>query len=280
MPELTIMGRFFADRSQLSQQQICCHLVGEIEQLLTLKLPLVEPGSWPETAGEIEAALRSSVETDPDHDVDATISLIRLLSTDRSLAGFINDLAEILFLPREKRSEYANNRYSSAPWVMSKLLLEYATRGWRLDQITGVLSKGHCARSCDRLPVGCCSVLGYDLGLVPEGMLAAQRIEAFRNGWSEPAREQKCRYHTDTGCVLAVFKSPACTGFLCESLERELDERYPAEDLERFRRRLARFRNCDVDRRAVFSAMDATITASRRLLGAGSPTLIRVDDQQ
>ncbi len=175
-------------------------------------------------------------------------------------------LLEILHLPRAERSEYVNNPLPTPPWDLRRLLLEYALWSARLDEGLGALTKGFCARGCDRLPVGCCSVLGYDLGLVPAAMLRAQELEARAWGWTPPAREDRCKYHGPQGCCLRLFKSPACAGMLCDALVADLRARHDAAPLEAFLTPLARFRNHPLDRAAIFEVMAAVVAAGRRLL--------------
>jgi hypothetical protein len=104
------------------------------------------------------------------------------------------------------------------------------------------------------------------MGLVPGGMLELQEIEARQFGWSPPQREEKCKFHGETGCVLRLFKSPACIGMLCDPLVDSLRGRYEADRLEPFLGHLAVFRNCDIDRVRVFDAMDDVIESGEALL--------------
>jgi hypothetical protein len=199
---------------------------------------------------------------------DATRELIRRLCSDRSrpYESFALDLVEILTLEREQRSEYVESSQVAPPWRFGKLMLEYAVKARRIDEILGALTKGYCAAECDRLPVGCCSIQGYDMGLVPDGMLELQEIEARQFGWIAPEREEKCKFHGDAGCVLRLFKSPACVGMLCDPLVADLAGRFDRSRLGPFLERLAVFRNCDIDRVRVFEAMDQVIASGERLL--------------
>ena len=179
------------------------------------------------------------------------------------------DLAEILFLEREQRTEYRTNTQVAAPYQINKLMLEYAVKSRHVDPIIGVLTKPFCATSCHKPPVGCCYILGYDLGLVPQTMLRLQAVESRRNGHLPPATEETCRYHTSTGCTLSLFKSPACIGALCDPLMESLQKRYPARELAAFLRCLETFRNGHIDRVQVFHAMDGVIRTGRALLEIG-----------
>ena len=199
---------------------------------------------------------------------DATRELIERLCSDRQrpFESLARDLAEIHFLERDQRSEYVSNTQVAPPWRFGKLMLEYAVKARRLDEILGALTKDYCATCCDRLPVGCCSIQGYDMGLVPDGMLELQEIEARQFGWCAPEREEKCKYHGEAGCVLRLFKSPACIGMLCDPLVGDLAARFDSSRLDPFLERLAVFRNCDIDRAQIFEAMDRVIAAGEDLL--------------
>jgi len=157
------------------------------------------------------------------------------------------------------------HRLSSPPWDIRRLLLEYAYGSVQVDEVLGSLTKGFCADGCDRLPVGCCSVLGYDLGVVPEAMLRLQQLEASVQGWSPPSVEDKCKYHGPQGCCLRLFKSPACAGMLCDALVDDLRRRHSRGALEAFLGPLARYRNHDLDRAEIFEVMAEVVAAGRRL---------------
>ena len=198
---------------------------------------------------------------------DADAALVDLLAPDRARAGasLVAALAEILFVPRLQRTEYLANTLPSPPWRIGLLLLEYAVWSVRIDEELGALTKGFCARSCTRLPVGCCSVLGYDMGVVPEAMLSAQELEARAQGWTPPEREDTCRYHGPRGCHLRLFKSPACAGMLCDALIDDLRDRFEEPAPAAFLEALARFRNHTLDRAAVFEHMAAVAAAGGEL---------------
>jgi hypothetical protein len=232
-------------------------------------------------AGQLEQRLQGPGHP---HDPTATRALVDAL-VDRpergpALACLVEEVAEILFVPRHERSEYVDHPLDTPPWRIRKLMLEYALLSREIDDLVGFLNKGFCANACDRLPVGCCSILGYDMGLVPETLLKLQDLEArwqATAGW--PWRplvpgevERKCRYHTDRGCVLARFKSPACIGYLCPPLLEHLGSRFPPADLGRFLQALARFRNQPFDRDQLFGAMQRVLDTGGVLRGhrAGS----------
>jgi hypothetical protein len=200
---------------------------------------------------------------------DSVMSLIRRLASDREqpVPSFIRDVCEIQFLSREDRSEYTCHQQSGKPFKINKILLEYAIKSSQIDDIMGRVTKRYCAESCDRLPTGCCHILGYDLGLVPETMLELQRLEARKNGWEAIADgvERQCRFHSAGGCTIAASKSPSCVGYLCDQLASHLEDTYPAVVLEPFLEALARFRNCCIDRSEVFETMDAIIRTGMTL---------------
>jgi hypothetical protein len=194
-------------------------------------------------------------------DPTATRALVRQLASDRArpLESLVRDLAEILLLPRHARSEYTENRTGAPPYRIGKLLLEYAVSSRRIDAIVGALTKEYCATACDRLPVGCCSIDGYDMGVMPSALLAAQELEARRRGWRPPASHDKCKFHGARGCALVLFKSPACVGMLCDALVALLRRRHPAARLEPFLAALAELRVRDIDRERVFVAQRGVI---------------------
>ena len=231
----------------------------EITKLFGIALP--HPRTLPARPEKFMQALAEILDADP----GPRRALICFLASEpKRLSSLVEDLAEIIFLPRQQRSEYSQARLSS-PWKIKKLLLEYALWSRRLDAVLGALTKGFCADHCDRLPVGCCSVLGYDLGITTEAMLEAQRLEAAIKGWQAPARENKCKYHSQTGCCLALFKSPACAGMMCDGILEKLRSEHPAQAVEAFLEPLALYRNHTLDRERIFELMRATVEAGQRL---------------
>jgi len=199
----------------------------------------------------------------------AVMGLIQRLASDREqpVPSFIRDVCESQFLSREDRSEYTCHEHGGKPFKINKILLEYAIKSSQIDDIMGRVTKRYCAESCDRSPIGCCYILGYDLGLVPEAMLELQRLEARKNGWEAMVDgvERQCRFHSARGCTIAFSKSPSCVGHLCDQLASHLKDSYPAAVLDPFLEALARFRNCCIDRSEVFKAMDAIIRTGRML---------------
>ncbi|MCP4606041.1 MAG: hypothetical protein GY847_36935 [Proteobacteria bacterium] len=253
-------------------------LLGELNGLLGLDLDEHEhePGDFDVFIRKVSRQIIKAVEEESySFPKEATLALIELFSGRRyancvleqaltsgledSVSLVISDLAEILFIEREQRTEYVTNQETFPPYKIGKLLLEYAVKSRCVDEIVGMMTKGYCAETCDKLPIGCCHILGYDLGLVPEVMLRAQEIEARRCGWTPSPTEDKCKFHTASGCQIALFKSPACVGYLCPPLEKMLKEKYPTDKLGAFLDALVVFRNCDIDRSKVFDAMDAVI---------------------
>lgn len=268
------MKASYAARSAEARVQLVQTLVGEVNGLLAVGLssPSTLPQDYDGLMDTLADALGRALDG-PDYrygeaETRGLVSALTLES-ERPLRGFLLDLAEVLFLPREQRSEYTTNRRAAPPYHVRKLLLEYAVFGRHLDELVGAISKSYCADHCEKLPVGCCHILGYDLGLVPDVMLDLQRLEAVRAGWQPPSAEENCRYHTATGCSIALFKSPACVGYLCEPLTGHLRAVRGGPELDQFLRSLSVFNNCDLDRRKIFRAMRATIQAGRALLAAG-----------
>ncbi len=269
------MSRFrtlFASAGEEEKGLFTRQLVHTVNDLLGVSLDDWVPGwdTFDEVLDFLGGRLTDGI-ADPAYRFDPpkTWEMINALTTPNNPSpnGFLNDLAEILFLPREERAEYANHRDIAKPYVISKLLLEYALFSIRLDRLIGSLTKRFCATRCLRLPVGCCSILGYDMNLVPHKMLELQLVEAQRIHWQQPLREEKCKYHTATGCVLRLFKSPACIGYLCDDLNGHLSTAFPNDRLADFLSSLSIFRNCYLDRQNIFLAMEATHLTGERLLG-------------
>lgn len=234
------------------------------------------PSSWPEVSSleklmeqisrEFEGVWLRGQTTDQK---EKSNGLLAFLVTERRCPSMslVQDLAEILYLPREHRSEYLEARGGTPPFRIRKLLLEYAHFSIQIDQIIGELTKDFCAKSCARLPIGCCRVLGYDLGLVPDVMLDAQVAEAKLQLWQEPSLlEERCKFHTDTGCAISMFKTPACIGFMCDELNRLLEAEYPQSLARSFISALTELRNRDIDREEIFLRMQRVISAGEDLL--------------
>jgi hypothetical protein len=267
------MTRWFSSLTKAERRAAWRRLLDTLNDLLGLGLaaPLPGEGSWETCLEMLSREVWAGVHH-PDYPLgtDETAALIAALAEDkdRSMESFLTALAEILFIERERRSEYVENRLSVPPFKISLLLLEYATKMTAVDRLMDELCKEFCRDLCPKSPVGCCNILGYDMGLVPDRMLAVQKLEASMRGWRAPKHPDltKCRYHRADGCALVLFKSPACIGYLCEGIETDLAKRFDRAALERFYRRLAELRNCDIDRREVFRALDALIDAGARLI--------------
>ena len=266
------MDGFYNGLAPEDKRDLCRRVIHELATLLNLEIfePICFYLDFMEFIEATEKEIISAIDKLPSSEErNAVNSLIALWadSKHQPVTQCVHSLAEILFLSRENRIEYLTNKELTPPYKIGKLLLEYATKSRRLDYVLGVLTKDYCATHCQKLPVGCCYILGYDLGLVPDVMLKAQQLEALRTGWSMPNSEEKCRYHTTSGCRLALFKSPACIGYLCEELVTELQKRFPVADVDKFLTDLAIFRNCDLDRVEVFRAMDALQESGAKLTG-------------
>ncbi len=267
------MIRYFNGKSQRDQNAVCESLIQELNGFLGVGLSFNSFNAGDYTSFLNYLSIQVSHTIEDDHYAygrDETLQLIAMLATDRqeTMLSFINDMAEILFLNRANRTEYVCNKSATEPYRINKLMLEYAMKSRSIDVIISVLTKGFCATNCDRLPNGCCTILGYDMGLVPQTMLRLQAVESRRNGHITPKEEDKCKYHTNSGCTIALFKSPACIGYLCDGLKESMKEKYPAFKLKAFRDCLSGFRNCYIDRKKVFEAMDATIASGNALLAA------------
>ena len=237
------------------------------------------------TAVELDRLLMTSVRADccPTSDLDGFLgsaghrvdglprhaqALATFLTPDAAVGGasLVEALAEILFVPRQHRTEYRFHRLPSPPWRIRRLLLEYAVWAQRLDDAATSLTRGFCAEHCDRLPTGCCAIPGYDMGLSTEAMLAAQELEATMLGWTEPPSEEGCKFHGPTGCCLLRFKSPACAGMLCDAAVADLRRRWPASALEEFLVPLAKYRNQILNRSEIFDTMREVVEAAQRLV--------------
>ncbi len=216
-----------------------------------------------ETLPEIERWLEAAVRADPRRELPGEL-VAELASNRRSpISSLVRDLAEILFLPREERTEYTSHEAAPKPWVFPKLMLEYALSATRLDTVVGGLLAPFCARHCPSPPVGCCHLLGYDMGLVPDGMLRMQELEARLRGWRlppDPDRE-KCRYHTESGCVLRLFKTPACLQFVCEPMRDALRRDCGRQAAQSLVDALHELGACDIDRQKVFEKLALAVRA-------------------
>ena len=249
-------------RHILSQQDAAARLVEELSGLtgVTLTLPAqLDDGLLGHLAFELDVALTL-----------ANRAFVEALAPrcDNPLVALCNDLAEMLFVERHARTEYVTNETGAPPFVIRKLLLEYAVHARALDRVIGALTKDFCATRCDRLPVGCCSIQGYDMGLVPQTMLEAQRLEAHRGGLLPIERADECRYHTPRGCGITLFKSPACLGCLCADLQLHLKKTTPPHLAEDFIAQLAELNNVYIDRGVIFTKMQHAILAGERLFCA------------
>jgi hypothetical protein len=151
-------------------------------------------------------------------------------------------------------------------------MLEYAMWARRLDDAAGPHLAPFCARRCPTPPVGCCHHLGYDMGLVPDGMLRLQALEATWGGWTLPADadRHRCRYHTPTGCALRLFKTPACLQYLCPPLAAALERAHGTRAARDLVEALDALGRCDIDRARVFARLADAVRAGRRLASIGA----------
>jgi hypothetical protein len=248
------------DRSLEYAPRLARELAGLFDGLLACSLQADQ------SVEDLSSRLEEAVRTDPRRDL--LLSFVTALATDRGspFASLVSDLAEILFQPRSERSEYAGHPPPPGPWVFPKLMLEYATWARQIDDVVGGLLSPFCARHCPSPPVGCCHLLGYDMGLVPPGMLRLQEMEARLRGWSLPPQPDldKCRYHTDTGCVLRLFKTPACLQFVCEPMRVALERDCGRERASGLVDALHDLGGCDIDRQVVFEKLERVVRAGTR----------------
>jgi hypothetical protein len=253
-------------------------LVQALADLLGIRAPLIDTGD--DTFVDVQHSISQKVAASvPPSEVPLVEPLVGIFITRKpdtfieAVSTMVLETAEILFLPRKARREYLALEGKTAPYLINKLMLEYALLARHLDTLMGVLNKTLCKTACPDPPVGCCRHLGYDLGLIPDRMLIAQAIEATRYGWRPPPNPdlEKCRYHTDSGCALRLLKSPACIGAMCNAVEADLNRRFPEALLNRFRTAMENFRNSDIDRERVFANMKALIHAGDSLIRVGEP---------
>jgi hypothetical protein len=114
-----------------------------------------------------------------------------------------------------------------------KIIKEYTDGVGQLDEILNELTRDYCASECPRPPFGCCkgpsgNYSQWDISI--NEFFDMQKEEALKNGWDGNEEERKynsekiCRYHTDDGCPLVLFKSPICIGHICIPLGKDLIE--------------------------------------------------------
>jgi hypothetical protein len=144
-------------------------------------------------------------------------------------------------------------------------LLAYAAKSRELDTLLDRLgAKKFCAVHCDKSPGGCCWEHTYRMGNEDFfEFLALQEAEARKRGWLRPG--ERCRYHSDTGCKLSLFKAPVCLRLLCPRLVESIEARFgrPARD---FNHALAQL-SPDIHRsQTLLREMDRAILAGRRIL--------------
>jgi hypothetical protein len=143
-------------------------------------------------------------------------------------------------------------------------LLAYAAKSRKLDTLLGKLgAKEFCACDCAKSPGGCCWEYAYRMGNEDFfEFLALQEVEARKNGWARPGK--RCRYHSDIGCKLSLFKAPVCIRLLCPPLVKSLEKRFgrPARD---FNDALARL-SPDIQRsETLLGEMDYAIALGQRI---------------
>ncbi|MFA5856904.1 MAG: hypothetical protein WC867_06080 [Candidatus Pacearchaeota archaeon] len=91
-----------------------------------------------------------------------------------------------------------------------------------LTEILRDLSRNYCKDNC---PIsGIIKCCGYDhhKHSLPETILNNQESEAISKGWIFHNEEDRCRYHSDSGCSLTKTISPICIGYFCSDLTNYL----------------------------------------------------------
>lgn len=144
-------------------------------------------------------------------------------------------------------------------------LLAYAAKSRQLDALLDKLgAKEFCASDCDKSPGGCCWEHTYRMGNEDFfEFLALQEVEARRRGWLRPGK--RCRYHSNTGCKLLLFKAPVCIRLLCPRLVKSLERRFgrAARDFNDVLAKLSP----DVQRsHTLLKEMDCALAAGERIL--------------
>lgn len=162
-----------------------------------------------------------------------------------------------------------------------RLIIKYALRTKKIDEIFTELTKEYCASSCPLGSDSCCGKSAREYreakerkyneinehGLIEE-MVELQEIEARKNGWVEPSKDN-CKYHTDSsGCKLVFFKTPSCIGDLCWQLKKHLREQFGYEETESFLKKMYDIRYANtVTNPYLFNSMDDAIAAGMELVG-------------
>ena len=111
------------------------------------------------------------------------------------------------------------------------LIHEYAKRSIKLDHILEGLTRDYYHNECEEEKRTCCTHNSYRIG-ISENFLDKQEEEAVLNGWKDTNSE--CRYITDSGCALKIYKPPICLGSICDILEKRLNKELPFLETEGF----------------------------------------------
>jgi hypothetical protein len=150
---------------------------------------------------------------------------------------------------------------------MEKAISDYIKRSAQLEEILSLLTKEYCATKCHLGSLGCCHEDTYSIG-IPEEMLKLQEAEAIQNGWK--AREKGCKYHTNKGCAISLFKSPVCITSLCGGLNEHLLNQYGLEG-KAFTDIMKKAKMLDLDKNSnesniLLSNLDEAIARGRKLV--------------
>jgi len=152
----------------------------------------------------------------------------------------------ISYLPEPKnklRKEKINSFLKNITEILSKesdfllydekiIITSYAMRAKKLDKILSELTKDFCAEKCPVAPLGCCDYETYYQIGMPTEMLKLQEKEAKKNGWLYfPVH---CKYHTNKGCKLKLYKPPICLGYICSPLNYFLNDNFSGKDSDSF----------------------------------------------
>jgi len=103
---------------------------------------------------------------------------------------------------------------------IAEAVVEYASKTKQLDEVLTELTKSICAERCSDGYGSCCHTTYYDAS-IPSPMVKLQKMEAGESGLEKG--DSECRYHSETGCHLTLFKSPICIGYLCLSLKNRIN---------------------------------------------------------
>jgi len=127
---------------------------------------------------------------------------------------------------------------------LRRAVIGYTLYTRQLDRIQEAATKNFCRDGCDRPPVGCCNARHCDVFTPSDYLLyrptslslelagALSRLQRTEDDSARQAgarhAERYCPYLTATGCSLHLAKSPRCVHYVCDTLQRDLGQRYGA----------------------------------------------------